>query len=318
MTEIRFDQSDTPGEQHVVTQTGALVQLIENSDGIEFVTKVEPNSGYNIAEKGFYFHSYSTCGVGFEEQNKIIICSPTDDVFGCYFYFAGNTRFTRFREEIPYFSAGRSNMVYFNDEIHIFTESIIDQTISHINSFSKEQTWRRWSVHTNERRDGAWSKYAMGIYPVADDKPRWPYNLHKDFNALPRDIRNACISKKNKGIMKNHFTERHKHLENKYDCGDCNDYREVIVPEFIENPSFNSFNNSVEHELISELKKERLLNEEESRHENILIALEETGSKRPEFEISGVVAEWARKGSKNLSLKRCLDKIKLLLEQHYD
>lgn len=142
------------GEQHVVTQTGALVQLIENSDGIEFVTKVEPNSGYNIAEKGFYFHSYSTCGyvrnlricslfnliifrVGFEEQNKIIICSPTDDVFGCYFYFAGNTRFTRFREEIPYFSAGRSNMVYFNDEIHLFTESIIDQE----RSAASETVW---------------------------------------------------------------------------------------------------------------------------------------------------------------------------------
>ncbi|CBY12587.1 unnamed protein product [Oikopleura dioica] len=146
----------------------------------------------------------------------------------------------------------------------------------------------------------------------------WPYNLHKDFHQLPKDLRNAIISRKNKTIIKSHFEDRHKHTENKYDCEDCINDREIIIPEFIENPSFNSFNNSVEHELIEELKKERLINMADSRHENILIALEETGLKRPEFEISGVVAEWARTGSKNLSLKRCLDKIKLLLQKHYD
>ena len=67
------------------------------------------------------------CRIGFAEQNQIIICSPSDDKLGCYFYFAGNTKFTRFREEIPFYFDTRSNMVYFDNEIHIFSQSKTDK-----------------------------------------------------------------------------------------------------------------------------------------------------------------------------------------------
>ncbi|CBY11159.1 unnamed protein product [Oikopleura dioica] len=157
------------GQNHVITSFGALAQLAEKygGTGINYVVKVKPM--YDYWKNGFSFESYSTCGVGFEDQDRIIICSPSDDLFGCYFYSAGN-RFSRFRQDIPYISASRSNMIYFKGEVHIFTQSVVDSTLSTINTLSSSLTWRRWSFYLNRRRNGAWAQYATGIFPVADDK----------------------------------------------------------------------------------------------------------------------------------------------------
>ena len=61
-------------------------------------------------------------------------------------------------------------MVYFQNEIHIFTLSKIDKTMSTINSFSPSLSWKKWSFYINYRRNGPWAQYATGMYPVADDK----------------------------------------------------------------------------------------------------------------------------------------------------
>ena len=124
---------------------------------------------YDYLRNGFSFETYSSCGVGFEDQGRIIICSPSDDLFGCYFYSAG-IRFSRFQAEIPFINFSRSNMIYFKGEVHIFTQSVVESTIIYINSFSTSLTWRRWGFYLNRRRNGAWAQYATGIYPVADDK----------------------------------------------------------------------------------------------------------------------------------------------------
>ncbi|CBY06717.1 unnamed protein product [Oikopleura dioica] len=145
----------------------------------------------------------------------------------------------------------------------------------------------------------------------------WPYNLHKDFNSLPRELRNACIDKKHKSIIKNHFKDRHKHPENKYDCEDCVNKREFAIPEYIENPSFNSLNNTIEHDLITEIKKEIDLNLKDSREDIILDAIDEASRARPEFEMSGIYAQWARTDSKNCSFKRCLAKLRVMCDKEY-
>jgi hypothetical protein len=147
--------------------------VAEKESGIDYIVKVKPMAKYGLKnwylKNGFSFETYSSCGVGFEDQGRIIICSPSDDLFGCYFY-SGGARFSRFRADIPIINFSRSHMIYFDDEVHIFTQSLVDSTMSNINSFSSSLTWRRWGFYLNGRRDGAWAQYATGIFPVADDK----------------------------------------------------------------------------------------------------------------------------------------------------
>jgi hypothetical protein len=143
--------------------------VAEKESGIDYIVKVNPMAKYDYWQNGFSFETYSSCGVGFEDQARIIICSPSDDLFGCYFY-SGGARFSRFRADIPIINFSRSNMIYFKGEIHIFTQSLVDKTMSNINSFSSSLTWRRWGFYLNRRRNGAWAQYATGIFPVADEK----------------------------------------------------------------------------------------------------------------------------------------------------
>ena len=165
---MTFSHPRFQGQNHVITAFGALAQLAEKDSGagIDYIVKVRPMQKYDYWLNGFSFEEYSSCGVGFGDQDRIIICSPSDDLFGCYFYSAG-TRFSRFRQEIPYIAPSRSNMIYFKGEVHIFANSMVDSTMSNINTLSSDLTWRRWGFHLNERRTSAWAQYATGIFPVA-------------------------------------------------------------------------------------------------------------------------------------------------------
>ena len=169
LSTLRFCQPRFQGQNHVITALGALAEVADKESGIDYIVKVKPMVKYDYLRNGFSFETYSSCGVGFEDQGRIIICSPSDDLFGCYFYSAG-IRFSRFQAEIPFINFSRSNMIYFKGEVHIFTQSVVESTISYINSFSTSLTWRRWGFYLNRRRNGAWAQYATGIYPVADDK----------------------------------------------------------------------------------------------------------------------------------------------------
>ncbi|CBY33163.1 unnamed protein product [Oikopleura dioica] len=140
----------------------------------------------------------------------------------------------------------------------------------------------------------------------------WPYNLHKDFNNLPRELRNAVINPKNKSIMKNFFIGRHKHPENKFECPECIEKDNFVVPQWVEEPSIHEHYNSIEIELIQELKKEASDNKEEARFESICEALDDIERCRPEIRISALSYEWLKRGSKKWSLKRCLAEIQKL------
>jgi hypothetical protein len=142
----------------------------------------------------------------------------------------------------------------------------------------------------------------------------WPYNLHKEFNSLPRDIRNGVTSSKNKAIIKSFFAGRHKHLENRLDCEQCVDREHFTVPNWIENPSINEFNDTMEVNLIRGCKEEKELNEDltDARFESVCEALDEVDRERTDMRLSVLNYEWLRRSSKKWSLKRCLTEIKSL------
>ncbi|CBY10202.1 unnamed protein product [Oikopleura dioica] len=140
----------------------------------------------------------------------------------------------------------------------------------------------------------------------------WPYNLHKDFNTLPREIRSGVTNLKHKSIVKNYFVKRHKHPENKLDCHECIDKELFMVPEWIEEPTIHEFNNTGEINIIQELKNERIINTGEARFEAICEALDETDRRRPEMNLAVLNGEWMKRGSKKWSLKRCLNEIQSL------
>ncbi|CBY10863.1 unnamed protein product [Oikopleura dioica] len=146
----------------------------------------------------------------------------------------------------------------------------------------------------------------------------WPYNLHKDFNMLPINIRNAIIEENNKSITKSFFKGRHKHPENKLDCIDCIDKKFFCVSEYIEDPCETIFNTTIENELINELILEENINTAHARFEAMEEALEEVERKRPDMNLSGLKSEWLKKGSKKWPLRRCLAEIKLLAAKIFD